>query len=166
MPIVPERNVSGRFFVGIFIALAVVLGGAAMFARPFQEAVLQETRPRTLREPIGEGAGWQAIGRFDGEANCVELRVGERLLDRACTPPNRPVGDREVDATKVTRVPDGTVVAYGTASEQLGAVNVVLEAGTTITVPVKAGELGFPVGFWAVALPDGARLHEVVPTAQ
>ncbi len=44
-------------------------------------------------------------------------------------------------------------------------VNVVLEAGTNITVPVEARELGFPVGFWATALPEGELLYEVVPTA-
>ena len=161
----PTFSGSKLVVIGLTFCLLVV-GTGLVFGPTLRDEVRQETRPRTLREPIAEGRNatgdaWEAVGRYDGDANCVELRLGDELLDRACDEP----GDEPVRDITVTLVPNGPAVGYGVADENIRAVNVVLEAGTTITVPVKAGELGFPVGFWATPLPDGERIYEVVPTA-
>ncbi|MDQ3537622.1 MAG: hypothetical protein M3415_02305 [Actinomycetota bacterium] len=160
-----ERTVSGRALVtGAGVLLAVALLAQALFGPSLVEQVRQEQRPRTLREPIaaGEAAGqpWEAVGRFDGTANCLELRYRDAVLDRACTP----AGLREegVGQVRTTTVPEGgPTVVYGTAGEGMAAVDVQLDDGTTLRTPVRAGELGFPVGFWAVPVPDGAGVRAV-----
>lgn len=162
-----ERTFSGTKLVVIGLAFAfLVVGTGVVFGPSLRDRVRQETHPRTLREPIADGRSatgepWEAVARYDGADNCVELRFAGGVLDRACDVP----GDEPVRDITVTQVPDGPLVGYGVADEDVAAVNVVLEAGTTITVPVKAGELGFPVGFWATELPAGERIYEVVPTA-
>jgi hypothetical protein len=163
-----ERTFSGTLLVVIGLVFTVlVVGTGLVFGPSLRDQVRQETRPRTLREPIAEGRtrngeSWEAVARYDGTDNCVELRLGDDVLDRACDEP----GGEPVRDITVTQVPDGPAVGYGVADEGVPAVNVVLEAGTTITVPVKAGELGFPVGFWAAELPGDERIYEVVPIAQ
>lgn len=162
-----ERTISGNWLVIVgLVVTTVFVFGSTVLGPVLREDVQQLTSPRTLREPIetGEtaaGQTWEAVAHFDGKANCLELRYGGKILDRACddTDAGKPV--RDITAT---HVPDGPVVAYGLAAEGVESVDVVIEAGTTISVPVKAAELGFPVGFWATALPEGESLYNVEPT--
>ena len=153
-----ERSVSGRALViaGLLFALVITATGV-MLGPGLREKVRQDESPRTLREPIAAGihAGepWEAIGRFDGTANCVELRYLSDVLDRACDAGSEPI--------QVTDLPDGgPTVAYGIAPEDEDTFTLDLDTGEQIDVPVRAGELGFPVGFWATELPAGARPAE------
>ena len=164
-----ERTVSGRTLVaGAGVLLAILLLIEVLFGPTLVDQVRQEQRPRTLREPVaaGEVAGqpWEAVGRFDGTANCVELRYGEAVLDRACTPGGQ--GEDGVGAVMTTTVPEGPTVVYGTAGEDLPAVEVRLDDGTTLQARVQAGDLGFPVGFWALPVPDGAGVRAVTTGRQ
>jgi hypothetical protein len=66
-----------------------------------------------------------------------------------------------------TTVPEGgPTVVYGTAGEDLPAVEVRLDDGTTLQARVQAGDLGFPVGFWALPVPDGAGVRAVTTGRQ
>lgn len=148
-----ERTVSGRGLVlwALVVAIAVT-GASVVFGPALREDVRQEQSPRTLREPIAtgafNGAVWEAVGRYDGTANCVELRFTADVLGRACD-----VGEQP---QRTTRLPDGgPTIAYGIAPETATRHTVHLDNDTTVSAPVKAGELGFPVGFWAVELPAG-----------
>ncbi|HVM18406.1 MAG TPA: hypothetical protein VM307_00435 [Egibacteraceae bacterium] len=150
-----DRTVSGRALVIAAAAVVVAVTAASqIFGPDLREQVLQEQQPRTLREPIAtgrhDGQVWEAIARFDGTANCVELRYRAEVLDRACdTGPPR----------QTTRIPaGGPAVVYGTADEDADHVVLQLADGQQLDVPVRAGELGFPVGFWATELPAGAEL--------
>lgn len=149
-----ERTVSGRALVvaGLVVTL-LVTAASLLFGPGLREEVRQEQRPRTLREPVaaGEHAGqaWEAVGRYDGTANCVELRYEAQVLGRACD-----AGDPQ----RATELPDGgPTIAYGVAPEDQSVYALPLDNGEELSVPVQAGELGFPVGFWATELPDGAR---------
>lgn len=157
-----ERSVSGRALVVAGLALvALLLLATAVFGPMLQRQVRQETRPRTLREPIADGrvAGetWEAVARFDGNANCVELRLGSAVVDRACGA----VAGGAVQDTQVTTLEGDATVAYGVAAEDVAAVRLQLAGGGRLSAPVKAAELGFPVGFWAVELGSGARLDSI-----
>lgn len=151
-----ERTLSGRaLVVASLLVVAGIVGAGVVLGPGLREDVLQETGPRTLREPIATGtvagATWEAVARFDGEANCVELRLDAEVLDRAC--------DAGAPPFATTLLPDGGPrVAYGVADEDARAVALQLDSGEQLTPAVRAGELGFPVGFWATALPPGARL--------
>lgn len=151
-----ERTISGRALVVAGLAVVVVVVLVSVVAGPsLRDAVLQEQSPRTLREPIAagthEGRTWEAVGRFDGHANCVELRYSGAVLDRAC---DRGAGSR------VTQLPGGgPSVAYGVADDTWARVRLDLEDGREVVAEVRAGELGFPVGFWAAQLPAGVRLE-------
>jgi hypothetical protein len=150
------RTISGRTLVtlGLLVAALVVLGGV-LLGPPLREDVLQLDVPRTLREPIAsgryQGQVWEAVGRYDGTANCVELRYRSSTLHRACD-----VGDR-VASRRVG--PGGPTIAYGVAPETQSSVTVTLDDGSQITTPAVAGDLGFPVAFWAVELPPGRALR-------
>jgi hypothetical protein len=150
-----ERTVSGRSLViGALVVTAAVTAAALVFGPGLRDKVLQEQRPRTLREPIAtgtyDGEVWEAVGRFDGTANCVELRYVGKVLDRACDS-----GPHQV----VTQLPsDGPTIVYGVAPEDRETMAVPLEGADDLSLPVQAGELGFPVGFWAGEVPAGAAL--------
>lgn len=153
-----ERSISGRaLVVGALVIVLIITAAAVIFGPALRDAVRQEQHPRTLREPIAagqhDGQVWEAVGHFDGTANCVELRFRGDVLDRACD-----TGTADVAATAL---PDGgPTVAYGIAAEDAAQQQVELDSGEVITTPVVAGDLGFPVGFWAVKLPEGAALAE------
>ena len=155
-----ERTISGRSLTLWLLALVLAITGAAFVLGPgLRERVLQEERPRTLREPIATGmyAGhpWEAIGHFDGTANCVELRYRAEVLGSACD-----TGE-QIQTTPVAE--DGPTVAYGIAAETATMVELVLDSGETVSAPVEAGDLGFPVGLWATEIPDGATVVEANP---
>lgn len=147
-----ERSVSGRALVvsGLVVA-ALITAAAVVLGPPLREDVRQEERPRTLREPVaaGEHGGetWEAVARYDGTANCVELRYRGEVLGRACD-----VGPTEASTTLPA---DGPTIAYGVADETAARTEVVLSDGSTARTDVVAGDLGFPVGFWALQLPPG-----------
>ena len=150
-----ERTVSGRTLVTVGLVVTVLVTAASLIFGPgLRDEVRQTTAPRTLREPVATGlhAGqpWEAVGRFDGTANCVELRYLADVLDRAC--------DTGPVQQATTLADDGPTIAYGVAPENEAAFVVELADGEQITTPVVAGDLGFPVGFWAVELPAGAEL--------
>ena len=152
-----ERTVSGRWMIVWLLALVTVVTAAAVALGPgLRERVLQEERPRTLREPIAtgmyDGHPWEAGGRYDGTANCVELRYRSDVLGRACdTGP----------ALQTTRVgSDGPTVAYGTAAETATRMRLTLDDGRTVDAAVGAGDLGFPVGLWAAEVPAGSTVVE------
>ncbi len=161
---------SGRaLIIGAGLLVGVLVLIQALFGPSLVNQVRQEQRPRTLREPIaaGEAAGqpWEAVARFDGIANCVELRYRDTALDSACTPAGQ--GEDGVGQVQTTTVPEGgPTVVYGTAGEGLPSVEVRLDDGTTLRTPVQAGDLGFPVGFWAVPVPDGAGVRAVTTARQ
>ncbi len=152
-----ERTISGRKLVTVgLVVVALVTATSIVFGPALRTQVRQEQRPRTLREPIAtglhRGQPWEAVGRFDGDANCVELRFLGKILDRACD-----AGPKQ----GVTTLPDdGPTIVYGVAAEDAKTHVVRLDNGETLRVPVKAGDLGFPVGFWAVGLPGGAKLAQ------
>lgn len=152
-----ERTVSGRTLVIVGLVVAVLVTAASLIFGPgLRDEVRQTTAPRTLREPVATGlhAGqpWEAVGRYDGTANCVELRYLAEILDRACD--TGPV-------QQATRLAEGgPTIAYGVAPEEDSTFVVQLSGGEQISAPVVAGDLGFPVGFWAVELPAGAQLAE------
>jgi len=160
-----ERTVSGRALImGAGLLVGVLVGVQALFGPGLVDQVRQEQRPRTLREPIAAGqvAGqpWEAVARYDGTANCVELRYRDATLDSACSPAGQ--GEDGVGQVQTTTVPEGgPTVVYGTAGEQLPEVEVRLDDGTTLRTPVRAGNLGFPVGFWAVPVPEGTGVRAV-----
>lgn len=151
-----ERSVSGRkLVVGALIVIVAVTAVSVVFGPALRERVRDEQRPRTLRDPVAsgqhEGQVWEAVGRYDGEANCVELRYAGETLDRAC--------DAGAPRMTATTLPDGgPTVAYGVAPDGTDDFDVPLAGGDDLTVPVAAGDLGFPVGFWAVVLPSGETL--------
>ena len=153
-----ERSVSGRkLVIGALVAVALVTAVSVVFGPALRERVRDEQRPRTLRDPIAtgefEGRVWEAVGRFDGEANCVELRYAGEVLDRAC----------DVGAPRMTATPipgGGPTVVYGVAPDNSDDFDVPLESGDEFNVPVAAGDLGFPVGFWAALLPEGETLAD------
>lgn len=150
-----ERTLSGRALVGGGLTVAVLVTLVSLIFGPaLQEDVRQEQRPRTLREPIAAGTAgtqdWEAIGRFDGTANCVELRTEGEVVDRAC----------DTGPTTAMTELNGAIIAYGVAPEDATSKTVSLDDGKQLTVPVSAGELGFPVGFWAVQLPAGRSLDD------
>ena len=151
-----ERSVSGRAIVVVGLVMAaIVTATAILFGPGLREEVRQEQRPRTLREPVAAGTAggevWEAVGRYDGTANCVELRHGGDTIDRACdTGP-------ELRSTTL----DDVTVVYGIAPESAPDQTLQLDNGETVVTPVVAGELGFPVGFWAVELPEGTTLAEL-----
>ena len=153
-----ERSVSGRRLVLVSLAvIAAVLAAGIVLGPSLRQQVLQEERPRTLREPIAtgqhDGQVWEAVGRFDGTANCVELRFRGDVLDRAC--------DAGAPQTQVTTLPDdGPTVVYGIAPETADEHAVALDNGEEMAVPVRAGELGFPVGFWAALVPEGRTVAD------
>lgn len=154
MDIAPERTVSGRLLIVVGLTVTALVTAASVVWGPgLRDQVRQEQSPRTLREPIATGsyAGgvWEAVGRFDGRANCVELRLGSDILDRACD---------QGPAVKSTALPDGgPTVAYGVAPEDATQIDVPLTNGEQVTAEVVAGELGFPVSFWAVEIPAGTK---------
>ncbi|MDP9406187.1 MAG: hypothetical protein M3O86_06240 [Actinomycetota bacterium] len=156
MEAVGERSVSGRALIVVSLVVVALFMGAGVVLGPgLREQVRQETRPRTLREPIATGtvagATWEAVARFDGAANCVELRLRAEVLGRAC--------DAGAPAFTTTRLTDGGPgVAYGVTDEAARRVALDLDSGARLTAPVRAGELGFPVGFWATTLPAGATV--------
>ena len=156
METVRERTISGRRLVGwgLGITLLVVLAGVFL-GPPLREDVRQTQVPRTLREPIADGIYqgqiWEVVGRYDGTGNCAELRYRGETLHRACDIGDQ-VANRQIP-------PDGPVVAYGVAPEEQSAVTLTLDDGATLEVPTAAGDLGFPVAFWAVELPAGRRLQ-------
>lgn len=158
MPTVAERTISGRALVigAIVLTVLVVLGGVFL-GPPLREDVRQLDVPRTLREPVAtgqhQGQVWEAVARYDGAANCVELRYGSETLHSACD-----VGD-PVAARQIP--PNGPTVAYGVAPETQPSVTVTMDNGTQVVAPTTAGDLGFPVGFWAVELPPGRSLRSV-----
>ncbi len=160
MDVTSERTLSGRTLVvaGGVTVLLFVAATVALQPR-LEHQVRQTTAPRTLREPIASGQAqgqtWEAVARFDGRANCVELRYRAAVLDRACDGGGLPGGK----ATAV--IPGGPVVAYGVAGEDAASVRLRLDGGEVVDTPVEAGDLGFPVGFWAVTLPEGTRLRAV-----
>lgn len=153
-----ERSVSGRKLVlGALIVVVLVTAVSVVFGPALRDRVRDEQRPRTLREPIAagqhEGQVWEAVGRYDGEANCVELRYAGQTLDRAC--------DTGAQRMVATTLPNGgPTVAYGVAPDNTEDFDVPLEGGEELNVPVAAGDLGFPVGFWAVLLPSGETLAD------
>lgn len=153
-----ERTLSGRALViGAAVVTVLVVAGGVFLGPPLREEVRQLDVPRTLREPVatGEYRGevWEAVGRYDGTANCVELRLQAETLHRACD-----TGDR---AAARQLPPDGPIVAYGVAPEGQPSVTVTLDNGEEVVTPAVAGDLGFPVGFWAVELPAGRSLQSV-----
>ena len=153
-----ERSVSGRTLVVVaLVVILLVTAFSAIFGPALREQVRNEQRPRTLREPIASGEYngqiWEAVGHFDGTANCVELRYLGKVLDRACD-----TGAQPVLATALAG--SGPTVAYGIAPEDADTYEVQLDNGDEISVPVMAGDLGFPVGFWAVQLPAGTALAD------
>lgn len=155
MTSVDERGISGRWIVGAGLAVAVIVTIAAVvLGPPLREQVRQEQQPRTLREPVASGTHlgdvWEAVARYDGSANCVELRFRGEVLDRACD-----AGPRR---TQTSLPDDGPVVAYGVAAEEVTSVEVPLDDGSVVTAPAVGGDLGFPVSFWALELPDGNGL--------
>lgn len=157
-----ERTISGRSLVVWGLAVAVVVTAISIVFGPgLREQVRQEQGPRTLREPVAtgtyEGQVWEAVGRFDGTANCVELRYLGDVLGRACDAGEPP-------QTTTALADDGPQVAYGIAAEDAAQVTLTLDDGATVTAPVRAGELGFPVGFWAAELPPGASVSERAET--
>lgn len=141
--------------VGGLIVTALVVAGGVVLGPPLREDVRQTDVPRTLREPVAagqhDGQVWEAVGRYDGAANCVELRFGGETLHRACDAGDR-VASRQLP-------PDGPAIAYGVAPDDQTDVTVVLDDGEEITTATVAGDLGFPVSFWAVELPVGRRLR-------
>ena len=151
-----ERSVSGRKLVTVaLVVIVLVTAASAVFGPALRDRVRDEQRPRTLREPIAtgehQGQVWEAVGRFDGEANCVELRYAGEVLDRAC--------DAGAPRMRATKLADGgPTVAYGVAPDGAEDYDVPLAGGDTVNVPVAAGDLGFPVGFWATLLPEGTSL--------
>src|SRR5688572_19544718 len=150
-----ERTVSGRALVVAGLIVAVLTTAVAVvFGPALRDAVRQEQSPRTLREPVAIGSAggtaWEAVGRFDGTANCVELRANNEILDRAC----------DTGPTVQTTELGGRTIAYGVAAEDATEKALALDNGDEITVAVHAGELGFPVGFWAVQLPEARTLAE------
>jgi hypothetical protein len=153
-----ERTISGRALVvaGMTVTVLVVLGGVFL-GPPLRDDVRQLDVPRTLREPIAtgqhQGQVWEAVGRYDGAANCVELRYQSETVHRACD-----TGDR---AASRRLGPDGPTIAYGVAPETQPRATVTLDNGEQIVTPVVAGDLGFPVGFWAVELPSGRGMRTV-----
>ena len=153
-----ERSVSGRTLVIASLAfVAVIIAVSALFGPELRDAVLQEQRPRTLREPIATGIHggqpWEAIGHFDGTANCVELQYRAKTLGRACDGDNRET---------VTTLPQGgPTVTYGVAAEDWTRITLTLDDGQTVAAAAKAGELGFPVSFWATEIPAGRAVDEV-----
>lgn len=156
-----ERTVSGRaLVVGGLLVAALVTGASIVFGPALREDVRQEQSPRTLREPIATGTHggdvWEAIGRYDGTANCVELRFRTRVLGRACDAGEEPL--------RTTTLPDGgPAIAYGIAAETATETTLELDDGSTVSTPVRAGDLGFPVGFWAVQLPPGTQVQAAEP---
>lgn len=157
MEIRTEPTVSGRKLVTIGLAVtAVVIAASLVFGPSLREQVRQETAPRTLREPVAsgtyDGQVWEAVGRYDGTGNCVELRFADQVVDRACD-----IGPAQGQSQLP---PDGPVVVYGVAAEDQTRVTLVLDDGTELAAPAVAGELGFPVSFWAVALPPGRQVDE------
>ena len=156
MESVQERSVSGAaLVVGSLLVIFVIVGAGMVFGPALRQDVRQTQVPRTLREPVAsgryDGQVWEAIGRFDGTANCVELRFRGETLDRACD-----VGDRVVNGQIP---PDGPIVAYGVAPEDQAVVAVTLDDGSLVEAPTAAGDLGFPVSFWAVELPEGRQMR-------
>ena len=153
-----ERSVSGRkLVVGALIVIVAVTAVSVIFGPALRERVRDEQRPRTLREPVAtgehQGQVWEAVGRYDGEANCVELRYAGETLDRAC--------DTGAPTMTATTLPNGgPTVAYGVAPDGTDDFDVPLGSGEDLNVPVAAGDLGFPVGFWAVQLPSGETLAD------
>ena len=152
---VRERTISGTTLVVAALVVTVAVTGISLLLGPaLREDVRQVTSPRTLREPVATGSyggrTWEAVGRYDGSANCVELRLDGQVLERACD-----AGDRML-STAIS--PDGPIVAYGVAPETQTAVTVTLDDQSEVSVPTAAGDLGFPVSFWAVELPPGRRL--------
>ena len=151
-----ERTISGRALVGfaLLVTVLVVLGGLFL-GPPLREDVRQLDVPRTLREPIAsgqhQGEVWEAVGRYDGAANCVELRYGSETLHRACD-----VGDRVASRDLGD---GGPTIAYGVAPETQSTVTVLLDDGERLEAPTVAGDLGFPVSFWAVELPEGRAMR-------
>jgi hypothetical protein len=62
---------------------------------------------------------------------------------------------------RTTRVAgDGPTVAYGIAEESARRVSLTLDTGDTVEARVGAGDLGFPVGLWAVEVPHGTTVVE------
>ena len=153
-----ERIVSGRKLVlGALIVTVLVTAVSLIFGPALRERVRNEQGPRTLRDPVAtgehEGQVWEAVGRFDGEANCVELRYAGKVLDRAC--------DKGAPTMTATALPNGgPTVVYGVAPDNAEDFDVPLAGGEELNVPVAAGDLGFPVGFWAALLPEGAELDD------
>ena len=148
-----ERTVSGATLVVVGLVVAVIVTMSAIaFGPGLREEVRQEQAPRTLREPIATGTAggevWEAVGRYDGTANCVELRHGGETIDRAC----------DTGPKLQTTTLDEVTVVYGVAPESTPEKNLLLDNGETVVTPVVAGELGFPVGFWAVELPEGTTV--------
>ena len=162
MDTTPERTVSGRMLVvGGLVAALLVTAVAIVFGPGLREDVRQEQSPRTLREPIATGTHqgdvWEAVGRYDGTANCVELRFRTQVIGRSCD-----VGE---PPQMTTALPDdGPTIAYGIAEETATEATLELDNGTTVTAPVLAGELGFPVGFWAVQLPPDTTVENRAET--
>ena len=147
-----ERTVSGRALIVVsLIVIAVIIAVGLIFGPTLRDEVRQTQVPRTLREPIATGTWggevWEAVGRFDGEANCVELRFRGKVHAKACD-----TGPRAM----VAEVPGQGRVAMGVAPEERQEVTVRLVGADDVSVPVVAGDLGFPVGFWAVEVPAGA----------
>lgn len=152
------RTVSGRALVVVAVLLVSGVVSAGVLLGPqLREDVRQEQQPRTLREPVaaGEhgGQAWEAVGRYDGEANCVELRYLGEVLGRAC--------DTGPTLTQTRIPPDGPVVAYGVVDETQTSVSLTLDDGAVVQAPAEAGDLGFPVSFWAAQLPAGRRVDAV-----
>ncbi len=161
----PEgRTLSGRALVVVGVAAAVVFGvGGAAVAPALQERVRQEQHPRTLREPIDsgtlDGQVWEAVARFDGSDNCVELRYRAEVVERACAAADT---GEPLQGVRGVALGDDLVVLIGVAAESVGEVVVEPTAGAPVTAPVRADELGFPVGFFATELPAGTKPDRVV----
>ena len=152
-----ERTISGRMLVVVGLIVAAVVTLASIVWGPaLREEVRQEDSPRTLREPIAsgeyQGQVWEAVGRFNGQANCVELRYRGAVVDSAC--------DDQPQSKQTQLPPEGPVIAYGVAAEDRSSVTVTLDDDTSVQAPAVAGELGFPVSFWAVELPPGRSVQQ------
>ncbi|MGH3665311.1 MAG: hypothetical protein ACRDU8_04350, partial [Egibacteraceae bacterium] len=119
-----ERTLSGRALVigGAVVMLAFLVVALTM-GPGLRQDVLQETHPRTLREPIATGEAargtWEAVVRYDGTANCVEVRYLEQVFDRACDTAG---GEGPLlDAGSAT-LPGSKPIVYGVAAEDVAEV--------------------------------------------
>jgi hypothetical protein len=163
----PKRRQPPSGTVLVVVGVAVVVAFTAVqlvFGPGLRRQVLEQRSPRTLRQPIAEGeAGgyaWEAIGRFDGDRDCVTVRFAGRVSPPACQGADVAVA---VQSAALHRLgADLPTVVYGAVATPAERVRVTLDGRPPIETDPSGSQFGFAVDLYAVAVPPGASVQQVV----